>query len=93
MGLTKLGANALVLTATNTYTGATAVSGGTLQFGTGTAGQDGALTSTAGISNNAALVYNLAGSQSYAGVISGFGSLTKSGSGALILRQGTRTWA
>ena len=37
MGLTKFGPNALILTGTNSYTGLTTVSGGTLQFGDGTA--------------------------------------------------------
>ena len=92
MGLAKLGANTLTLTAANTYAGTTTVSGGTLQFGDGTSGHDGSLTSSAGITNNATLVYNLAGSQSYSGVIGGFGSLTKAGSGVLVL-QGASTYS
>ena len=89
MGLTKLGPNALTLTASNTYTGPTTISGGTLQLGDGN-GHDGSLTSTS-ITDNAALVYNLSGSQTYSGVISGFGSLTKLGTNALVL-TGSNTY-
>jgi len=84
MGLTKLGPNMLTLTGSNSsYTGLTTVSGGTLQLGDGTAGHD---VSVAGdIVDNSALVYNLNGSQSYSGRISGSGSFTKVGPGALVL--------
>ena len=37
MGLTVVGSNALILTGSNTYTGGTTISGGTLQLGDGTA--------------------------------------------------------
>ncbi|MGA2254578.1 MAG: autotransporter-associated beta strand repeat-containing protein, partial [Thermoguttaceae bacterium] len=83
LSLTKLGANTLILTGSNTYSGNTTVSGGTLQLGDGTAGHDGSLAGS--IVNNAAVVYNLNGNQSYSGVISGAGSLTKAGSGTLTL--------
>jgi fibronectin-binding autotransporter adhesin len=86
MSLVKLGANALTLTAANTNAGTTTVSGGTLQLGDGISGHDGSLNSTAGITNNASLVYNLSGSQSYSGVIGGFGTLTKTGNGVLVLQ-------
>ena len=83
MSLTKLGANTLTLTGSIAYTGQTTVSGGTLQLGDGTAGHDVSLAGK--IVDNAALVYNLNGSQSYAGTISGNGSLTKAGTGTLTL--------
>jgi len=83
LSLTKLGANTLVLTGSNTYSGNTTVSGGTLQLGDGKPGHDGSLAGS--IVDNAALVYNLNGNQSYSGVISGNGSLTKAGSGTLTL--------
>ena len=79
--LTKLGPNQLTLTGSNTYTGQTTISGGTLQLGDGVAGHDVALTG--GIVNNAALVYNLNGSQTYAGSVSGTGNVTKTGPGTL----------
>ena len=72
--------------------------GGTLQFGNGTSGStDGSLAATC--TDNAALVYNLAGSQTYSGAISGSGGLTKIGAGALTLAGsnsysgGTTSWA
>ena len=76
---------AVVLTTSNTYTGATTVSTGTLQLGTGTAGNDGSLTATSGMTNNGALVYNLAGSQTANYNIIGSGSLTKAGNAGLTL--------
>ncbi|MGA2259080.1 MAG: autotransporter-associated beta strand repeat-containing protein, partial [Thermoguttaceae bacterium] len=83
LSLTKLGANTLTLTGSNTYTGLTTVSGGTLQLGDGTPGHDGSIAGN--IANNASLVYNLSGNKLYAGVINGSGSLTKTGSGTLTL--------
>ena len=83
-GLVQAGNSVTTLTATNTYTGPTTVSAGTLQLGTGTSGQDGSLA-TSGVANNATVVYDLSGSQSAAYVISGSGGLVKTGSGTLTL--------
>jgi len=82
--LTKIGTGALVLIAANSYTGATTVSTGTLQLGDGTGGHDGSLATSA-ITNSGALIYNLSGSQTAGYLISGTGSLTKSGMGSLFL--------
>ncbi len=75
--LTVTGGGNVTLSGTNTYAGGTTVSAGTL---TGTT------TSVQGaITNNAAVVFDQATSGTYAGVMSGTGSLTKTGSGTVIL--------
>ena len=68
-GLAMAGSGALLLSTTETYTGLTTVSGGTLQLGNGVTGYDGLIAGN--IVNNAALVYNLSGNQTYSGVING----------------------
>ena len=75
------------LTGSNTYTGSTNITSGTLQLGTGLVNQDGSIgnTSGVGLSNNAALIYNLYGSQTAPYNITGAGSLTLAGSGMLTL--------
>ncbi len=85
-GMIKAGNGILELTSTNTYTGATVVSAGTLQLGSGAAGQDGSINSTSGVTDNATLSYDLNGNQSVGYAISGAGgSLTKLGQGQLTL--------
>ena len=84
-GLNLTGSGLLLLTNSDSYSGATTVGGGTLQLGNGAAGNDGALTATSGVTNNSTLVYNLNGSQIASYAISGSGSLTKTGQGLLNL--------
>ena len=83
--LSKVGTGNLVLTAANLYTGSTLISSGTLQPGDGTPGDDGSLSGIGGVVNNAVLAFKLSGSQNYADVISGSGSLVKLGTGSLTL--------
>src|SRR5262249_14475958 len=72
--LSQAGSGTLILTGANTYTGGTTISTGTLQVGNG--GTTGGVAGN--IVNNAALTFNRSNALTYAGVISGTGSLTKS---------------
>ena len=75
------GSKTLILSGTNTFTGGTTISSGTLQVGAG-----GATGSLAGaITNNAALVFNHNGAITADNLISGTGSVTKQGAGILTL--------
>ena len=73
----KADSGTLVLTGTNSYSGGTAVFGGVLQ---------GTTTSLQGdILDNASLVFDQSATGSYDGAIEGTGSLTKLGTGRVIL--------
>ena len=74
--LVKLGNNTQVLTGSNTYSGNTSISTGTLQLGDGN-GHNGSLSAASGISDNSWLVYNLSGSQTSGNTIKRFGQLDK----------------
>jgi autotransporter-associated beta strand protein len=87
--LVQAGSGSLILTATNNYTGGTTITSGSLQIGDGTSGHDGAIPASGGVSDNMALVYDLYGSQTYSGAISGPGSLIKVGGGSLTLSAAT----
>ena len=79
----KEGPGNLILSGANDYTGGTMVRGGTLQFGDGTA--NGNVPVAGDILDDTALVFNYLNNQTYGGVISGWGSVTQLGSGALML--------
>src|SRR5207302_647478 len=86
--LLKIGAGTLTLTNANTYTGATTISAGILQLGNG--GTTGSLSSSSTITDNSNLTINRSntvtqGTDFSGSAISGTGSLTKTGSGSLIL--------
>ena len=75
--VTKSGAGTLSLSGANSYSGGTLVSTGTLKGDT---------TSLQGaITNNAAAIFDTATNGTYAGVMSGTGTLAKSGAGTLTL--------
>ncbi|MDY0145345.1 MAG: autotransporter-associated beta strand repeat-containing protein, partial [Kiritimatiellia bacterium] len=83
-GLTKAGAGLLVLSGTNTYSGGTTVSAGTLQ---------GTTHSLRGnIANAAALVFWQDFDGTYSNILNGSGSLTKNGTGTLTL-SGANTYS
>jgi autotransporter-associated beta strand protein len=75
--LTKSGAGTLALSGANTYSGGTLVSAGALS------GDSSSLRGN--ITNSAAVVFNQSTNGTYAGVLSGGGSLAKNGAGTLIL--------
>lgn len=82
--LTKSGVGTQILTGTNSYVGATTISGGILQLGDG--GVTGSLgTNTGVISNSGSLVVNRNNSVTIANVISGIGAFTQSGIGTTTL--------
>lgn len=82
--LTKVGSGTLTLGGSNSYGGGTTVTAGRL-VGT-TAGLQGAIT------NNAAVTFEQISSGTYAGNMGGSGSLTKLGSGIVVL-TGVNTYA
>ena len=78
--LNLLGPGLLVLTNTNTLSGPTTISAGTLQIGNGTT--SGSLVATGSISNNATLAFNNVGTLTQGANFSGS---PISGSGALVV--------
>ena len=87
--LTFNSAGTLILTASNTYTGSTTISAGTLQVGmSGTTGVLGPGT----VTNNATLAFSRSDAVTFADAIIGTGSLVQRGSGVLTLTA-TNTYA
>ena len=81
-GLTASGSGTEILSGTNTYSGTTTISGGTLQLGDGVT-RNGVVAGN--ITDNATLAFANPFAQTYTGIVSGTGSLVKSGPGTLTL--------
>jgi len=77
--LTKVGTGSLTLTGTNTYSGGTTVSAGSL------IGHSLSLQGNIAVASGAAVVFNQSASGSYDEILSGAGGLTKQGTGSLTL--------
>ena len=86
--VTQIGPGTTILTGTNTYTGGTTISAGTLQVGNG--GTAGSITGN--VTDNGVLAFDRSDSVTFAGVISGTGSVTQIGTGTTIL-TGTNTYS
>src|SRR6185295_17292962 len=72
------------------YTGLTTISSGVLMIGQGNPGEPGSIVSN--VLNNSSLVFNRVENLSYAGAISGSGSVTKQAAGKLTL-SGASTYS
>jgi outer membrane autotransporter protein len=75
--LVKTGGWKLTMTGTNTYSGGTTISAGLLEGDT--------VSLPGNIVDNSALIFNQAGAGTFAGIISGTGSVTKLGGGTLTM--------
>jgi len=83
LSLNKLGTGTTILSANNTYTGATTITAGTLTISG--AGQLGSGSYSGNISNAGTLNYASSANQTLSGIISGTGALTKDGASTLTL--------
>jgi fibronectin-binding autotransporter adhesin len=79
--LTKVGGGTLILTAANTYSGDTTISGGTLQLGNG--GANGSIIGN--VINNSTFAINRSDAFTFGGVISGSGAFKQIGTGSTTL--------
>jgi autotransporter-associated beta strand protein len=86
--VTQIGTGTTILTGTNTYSGGTSISAGTLQVGNG--GTTGSIAGN--VTDNSVLAFDRSDSVTFAGVISGTGSVTQIGTGTTIL-SGTNTYS
>lgn len=78
------------LVSDNTYTGPTTITSGTLMIGQGSPGQPGSIVSSV-VNNSGVLVFDRVEDLTYAGAVSGTGTVTKQAAGRLEL-MGTHTY-
>lgn len=89
--VTQAGSGKTILTGTNTYTGGTTISAGTLQIGDG--GTSGSIAGNVtngiagNVTNNGNLAFNRSDALSFVGVISGTGMVIQQGTGTLTLTR------
>ena len=88
--LTQTGAGILTLLGSNTYSGGTTISAGTLQVGNG--GSGASIGGTGNVLNNGSLIFNHGDAVVFPQVISGSGGLTQAGAGLLTL-LGSNTYS
>ncbi len=87
LGLIKTGTGTTALTGTNTYSGGTTITSGTLQLGNG--GTTG--TVAGNVVDNGTLLFDRSNTLTFGGVISGSGSVQQNGTGTTTL-SGTNTY-
>jgi outer membrane autotransporter protein len=88
--LVKVGTGTLTLSGANTYTGGTTINGGTLQLGAG--GTSGSIIGGVVDNAGATLAFDRSDTMTFAGVISGAGSVAQVGDGTTIL-TGANTYS
>ena len=88
---TKAGSGTLFLTGSNSYTGATTISAGTLEIGAG--GSLGGGSYAGAITNNANFIYSGTNNQTLTGVISGTGALTQNAASTLTLSNAATAYS
>lgn len=86
-GINKIGVGGLILSNTNTYTGGTTITAGTLQIGNGATG-----SILGDILNNGSLIFWRSNDYDFSGIISGTGSVKKMDTGKLTL-SGNNTYS
>ena len=91
-GLTKSSSGALTLTASNTYTGETTISGGTLRISGSGRLNAGNYAGAMSISLGTTFESAITGSQTLSGAITGGGTLKNVGGGGLIVSNGSNSY-
>ena len=91
--LSKVGAGMVSLAGVNTYSGNTAISGGTLQIsGSGSLGS-GSYAGNIAFSNSSTLEYSSSAAQTLSGAISGAGALVKDSNGSILTLSNSNSYS